>query len=115
MEHSADAFDVMLGLLILLGPFVLVGVFIGYLVRNKRAEGKERRNMEDRLDLALKEQRLHNLRREQALEDELFEHQKRRLTTAKREERLLDDDLVDVKFASRKKPTNGLIKRLSRK
>ena len=114
MEQSWEALDIMISLLIITSPFVLVGLVVGFLIRNKRAESQTKRNMEDRLDLALSEQRLQNMRREQAIEDQLHERRRQRLLPRDEVEYEYADFVDDPVEVSVIKPKNRAIEDKSR-
>lgn len=76
-----DSFAAVVSLFILIGPFVLIGYLIAKKGKGKKKGRKIVNQMQDRLDIALAEQRLQNMKREQALEDQLHEQRKRRLVS----------------------------------
>ena len=65
-------------------------------MRNKREESQHKQNMRERLDIAIAEQRLQNMRRDQAIEDELYQLRREKLlresSRKSEEESILDKD-----------------------
>jgi len=67
-EYHIDALWTAFTLLAMTSIFWIPALIIGYLWRNRKDSNATNRNMKDRLDIALAQQRLKNIEREQSLE-----------------------------------------------
>ncbi len=80
------------GLLIMTSIFWIPALIIGRLWRNRRHERMMGDDMSRRLETARAEQELYQLKREQLLEDEIYEHRKRRMLQER------DREIIDMEF-----------------
>ncbi len=102
-EGIAAAF----GLLVMTSIFWVPALIIGLLWRNRRQERRADTIMRTRLDLAIEEQRLQNMRREQRLEDAIYHQRLANAGVEVDEGRTIEGDVIEQ--APNRTPPKGAI------